>query len=286
MKNLIVCADDFGFDPAINEAVEEAHRHGILTTTSLMVGGSAVGDAIMRARRLPGLAVGLHLDLVDGVPVLPRNEVCDLVREEGRFDRNMARAGMRFFFLPRVRRQLAIEIRAQFEAFRATGLRLDHVNAHKHMHVHPTVARMIIEIGRDYGMKAVRVPLEPVEPLRTAFPGEHYTPPFYGLWIERLRRRLRAAGLLVNDNLFGLAWSGGLEGRRLLRLIPHLPDGISEIYFHPAVKSSPLLEAAMPGYRRREEFAALLNPAVKSRLAESGVALTRYGDLLAAAAKT
>jgi hopanoid biosynthesis associated protein HpnK len=250
-----------------------------------MVGGPAAGDAVMRARRLPGLAVGLHLDLVDGVPALPPTEVRDLVREEGRFDRNMTRAGMRFFFLPQVRRQLAMEIRAQFEAFRAAGLRLDHVNAHKHMHVHPTVARMIIDIGCDYGMKAVRVPFEPVEPLRAAFPDEHYTVPFYRPWIERLRGRLRAAGLLVNDNVFGLAWSGGFDERRLLRLIPHLPDGINEIYLHPATKSSPALEAAMPGYRRGAEFAALLNPAVKGRLAEFGVALASYGDLLSAPGK-
>src|SRR5689334_20526470 len=213
-----------------------------------MVGGPAMGDAVMRARRLPGLALGLHLDLVEGLPVLPPAKVCDLVREEGRFDRNMARAGVRFFFLPRVRRQLAMEIRAQFEAFRATGLRLDHVNAHKHMHVHPTIARMIIDIGVDYGMGAVRVPFEPVEPLRAAFPDEHYAAPFYRPWIEQLRRRLRAAGLLVNDNVFGLAWSGGFDERRLLRLIPYLPGGISEVYLHPATRSSPMLEAATPGY--------------------------------------
>jgi len=250
-----------------------------------MVAGPAVGDAVTRARRLPGLAVGLHLDLVDGLPALPRTEVPDLVGGDGRFDRNMTRAGFRFFFLPRVRRQLAMEIRAQFDAFRATGLRLDHVNAHKHMHVHPTIARMIIDIGRDYRMAAVRVPFEPVEPLRAAFPEEHYAAPFYRPWIGRLRGRLRAAGLLVNDNVFGLAWSGGFDETRLLRLIPHLPDGISEIYLHPASKSSAVLEAAMPGYRRAEEFAALLNPAVKGRLAEFGVTLASYGDFQSAGAR-
>jgi chitin disaccharide deacetylase len=250
-----------------------------------MVGGPAASDAVARARRLPDLAVGLHLDLVDGLPVLPPAEISGLVREEGRFDRNMARAGIRFFFLPRLRRQLAMEIRAQFEAFRATGLRLDHVNAHKHMHVHPTVARMVIDIGRDYGMMAVRVPFEPVGPLRAAFPDEHYSAPLYGPWIKRLHRRLRAAGLFVNDQVFGLAWSGGFDERRLLRLIPHLPDGVSEIYLHPAAQSSPALDATMPGYRRREECAALLSAAVQSRIAEFNLTLASYSDLLPAPAE-
>ena len=245
-----------------------------------MVGGPAANDAVVLARRLPNLAVGLHLDLVDGFPVLPRAEVSGLIREDGRFDRNMARAGIRFFFLPRVRRQLAMEIRAQFEAFRATGLRLDHVNAHKHIHVHPTVARMIVEIGRDYGMKAVRVPMEPVELLRAAFPGERYSAPLYRSWIKRLRRRLRAAGMLVNDHVFGLAWSGDFDEGRLLSLIPRLPDGISEIYLHPATEGILVLDAAMPGFRRTGELGALLSPVVQTRVAEFGITLATYSGLL------
>ncbi len=217
--------------------------------------------------------------LVDGLPVLPPAEVPALVGSDGEFDRNLARAGIRFFFLPKVRDQLAREIRSQFEAFRATGLPLDHVNAHKHMHLHPSVARLIIEIGRDYGMKAVRVPAEPVEALRRAFPRERYPTPLYQLWVERLRRRLRLAGLHVNDHVFGLAWSGGMTEDRVLRLLPYLPDGVSEIYFHPATERTPRLAAAMPGYRHRDELAALLSPAVRERITGLGIGLFTHGDL-------
>src|SRR4029077_12516310 len=116
-KQLIVCADDFGRDIAINEAVEQAHRHGILTAASLMVGVPAVADAVARARRLPSLGVGLHLVLADGAPVLPASEVPALVGGDGRFDSNMVRAGFRFYFSLAARRQLAAEIHAQFTAF-------------------------------------------------------------------------------------------------------------------------------------------------------------------------
>jgi hopanoid biosynthesis associated protein HpnK len=244
-----------------------------------MVGGAAAADAVARACRLPELRVGLHLNLVDGHPILPEVEVPQLVCENGEFDRNMARAGVRFFVFPDVRRQLASEIRAQFEAFRATGLALDHVNTHKHMHLHPYVARLIVEIGSDYGMKAVRVPSEPVAVLRRAFPEEHYRAPAYHPWNAVLRRRLQRAGLRTNDHIFGLAWSGDMVEARILRLVPHLPDGVSEIYFHPAAQRSPSLAVAMSSYRHHEELAALLSPLVRSRITESGVELVSYSDL-------
>jgi hopanoid biosynthesis associated protein HpnK len=195
----------------------------------------------------------------------------------------MARAGVRFHFLPQVRRQLAMEIRAQFAAFRATGLALDHVNAHKHMQLHPALAGLIIAIGRDYGMKAMRIPAEPTGVLRRAFPNERYRTSPYGLWITALRRRLRGAGLYANDHVFGVAWSGGMVEERVLRLIAHLPDGVSEIYFHPATEPSPLLAAAMPGYRHTEELAALLSLAVRRQIAEREIRLVSYGDLAVAA---
>jgi chitin disaccharide deacetylase len=250
-----------------------------------MVGAPAAVDAVARARRMPRLRVGLHLVLVDGHPTLGCTEIPGLVRRDGRFDQNMARAGIRFFFLPQVRLQLASEIGAQFEAFRATGLQLDHVNTHKHIHVHPVVAEMMIEIGRDYGMESVRVPSEPAEALRAAFPEARYAAPFYRPWIGGLQRRLRNAGLFVNDHVFGLAWSGNFDEERWLRLIPHLPEGVTEIYLHPATERTPALAAAMPGYRQEQELAALLSPAVQSRIAASGATLATYSDLATASAK-
>jgi hopanoid biosynthesis associated protein HpnK len=244
-----------------------------------MVGGPAAADAVARARRLPQLRVGLHLVLVDGRPVLPAGESGGLVGGDGEFDRNLLRAGLRFFFLPEIRRRLAQEIRAQFEAFRATGLSLDHADAHKHMQLHPTIARLMISIGRDYGMTAMRVPAEPAAALRAAFPDEPHRPPFHGLSAGPLRRRLRRAGLAAADQVFGIAWSGAMTEERVMRLLPHLPVGVSEIYFHPAARRSARLAAAMPGYRHEDELAALVSPAVAHRIAELEIGLIGYRDL-------
>jgi hopanoid biosynthesis associated protein HpnK len=279
---LIITADDFGLDAAVNEAVERAHRDGILSSASLMVGAPAAADAVSRARRLPGLRVGLHLVLIDGRPVLQPERLEQAMRRDGRFDGNQLHASVRYFFTPGVRERLAAEIRAQFEAFRAGGLALDHVNAHKHMHLHPTVARLMVEIGRDYGMRAVRLPAEPQAVLRRAFPGERQAMPPPGFAVALLRRRLRRAGIAANDHVFGIAWSGGMTEPRVLRLLPHLPEGVSEIYFHPAAEHTAALATAMPGYRHTEELATLLSPAVRERIAELGIALVSYGDLAAA----
>ena len=161
MKRVTFSADDFGLTESVNEAVERAHRDGILDQASLMVAGPAAGDAVRRARAMPSLRVGLHLVVIEGPAVSPPAEIPALVNESGRFPGDQAALGFRYFFRPAVRRQLAHEIRAQFSAFAATGLTLDHANAHKHMHLHPTVGRMMLEIGREFGLRSIRVPAEP-----------------------------------------------------------------------------------------------------------------------------
>jgi chitin disaccharide deacetylase len=240
-----------------------------------MVGAPAVADAVARAKRLPGLGVGLHLVLADGAATLPAAEVPALAGRDGLFDPNMVRAGFRFYFSPAARRQLAAEIRAQFEAFRTTGLRLDHVNGHKHVHLHPTVARLVVEIGRDYGMRAARLPFEPVAPLRLARPEEQRPAPAWSPVVSALRRRLDRGQIAHNDQVFGIAWSGKMVEDRLLALLPHLPYGVSEIYSHPASGAASLV----PGYRHAEELAALVSPLVRERIAQLGISLARYADL-------
>src|SRR5689334_25164429 len=126
-----------------------------------MVSGPAAADAVARAKAMPKLRVGLHLVLVEGKPVLPAGAVPDLVDSTGHFRNQMARAGAAMFFLPKVRAQLRAEIEAQFAAFAATGLAFDHVNAHKHFHLHPTIAALMVERAAAYRVKGARVPLEP-----------------------------------------------------------------------------------------------------------------------------
>jgi chitin disaccharide deacetylase len=276
-KRLIVTADDFGAAAAVNEAVEQGHAHGILTAASLMVSGAAASEAVAIAKRTPTLGVGLHLVLVDGTPVLPPREVPDLVGPDGRFRDNMVRAGIDFFFRPAVRRQLATEIDAQFAAFAVTGLPLDHVNAHKHFHLHPTIAGLILEIGARYGLRGARAPVEPaavLDKVERVHPGigERIAAPYARL----VARRFRRAGLTVPQQVFGLAWSGAMTAERVAGLLYNLPPGLSELYLHPATDDR--YPGHAPGYRYRDELAALGDGRVRKMVAERGITLGRFAD--------
>jgi len=276
MKSLIVTADDFGAAREVNDAVEIAHRDGILTAASLMVSGAAATDALDRARNLPRLRVGLHVVLVEGRPTLPVSAVPDLVDASGHFRTDMARAAANMFFRPKVRRQLEAEIEAQFDAFRATGLNLDHANTHKHFHLHPTIASAILRVGRRYGLRAMRVPLEPRPALRRAdpvakLPSALATAP----WAMLARARLRAAGIRVPDQVFGLAWSGAMTPARLIGLIENLPEGLSEIYLHPATGP---YDGSAPGYAYADELAALVAPRTVAAFRNSAIAKGGFAD--------
>jgi hopanoid biosynthesis associated protein HpnK len=264
---LIVTADDFGLHMSVNEAVERAHRAGVLTAASLMVGAPAAEDAVRRAHELPNLRVGLHLVLADGPSALPPQRIPALVDANGRFPNRMFIDGLRFFALPHVRVQLEAEIRAQFDAFTATGLKLDHVNAHKHFHLHPTLLTMLLRIGRDYGLGAsgqcsvgVRIP---DEPLWKAQPSALLLAP----WLRFMKHRLRSARVPHNDHVFGVADSGRMSEQRLLQILARLPSGVTEIYLHPATHSGADISASMADYRHADEFAALMSPQVRASLA-------------------
>ena len=244
-----------------------------------MVAAPGCADAVERARRLPTLRVGLHLVLVEGRPRLPAADLPDLVTRQGLFRSDMATMGAEIFFRPAVRRQLAAEIEAQFQAFAATGLTLDHANTHKHFHLHPTIADLMLRIGHRHGLAASRAPLEPrailaaTEPFAT--PGPAYlTDP----WARAVRSRYRRAGVAVADQVFGLAWSGAMTADRVAGIIRRLPEGLSELYLHPATAGG--FDGAAPGYDYAGELAALLAPATRGAISARGATLGAFSDFI------
>ncbi len=275
MKRVIVTADDFGLAVAVNEGVEIACRDGILTTASLMVAAAAAEDALERARRLPQLRVGLHVVLVDGQPLLPPDRVPALVGRDGWFRRDLVAAGIRCFFVPGARRQIEAEIRAQFQAFAATGLALDHVNAHNHFHLHPTVLGLILKVGREFGLRAIRLPREP----RAVGIGAWTLAP----WTALLRMRLRRAGVRYNDYVLGLSHTGAMTEAAVLDLLERSDafpdDGVAEIYFHPATRPCSELTRTMPDYDHRGELQALISPRVRAALEQRGIERIAFSDL-------
>lgn len=279
MRRLIVTADDFGRALPVNEAVEDANRRGILTAASLMVAGDAAADAVARAKALPGLSVGLHATLVDGTPVLPAADIPALVGSDGRFTLDLVRLGVTIFFSAAARRQVEAELRAQFERYAETGLALGHVDSHHHYHLHPTVFDILLKLALEYGAPAIRVPWEP--PLRAATAlGERALPHLAGAAfhygrVARMRRKIAAAGLVANDAMFGLSRSGKMDRAAIAAFVGALPEGVSELYTHPA--TGPWTKDPLPaGYRAADEYQALVDPGIMALVRAGRVELTSF----------
>src|SRR6185369_2238886 len=160
-RRLVVNADDFGRSASINRAVIRAYREGILTTASLMVNEPAFEEAVTLAHQNPRLGVGLHLTLLCGHSALMPEQIPGLVDGRGRFADSPAGVGFHYFFYRSLREQLRREIRAQFQKFRATGLHLDHVNGHLHLHLHPTIFGILMEEASSLGIQRMRLTRDP-----------------------------------------------------------------------------------------------------------------------------
>ena len=271
MKNLIVTADDFGISKEVNEAVETAHKSGILTATSLMVGEPFAADAVERARAMPTLGVGLHVAVSRAHPVSPLAQIPDLVGRNGLLRAGLVGAGFRFFFLPAVRRQLEVEITAQFEAFAKTGLPLDHVNAHNHLHLHPIVLGLILKIGQKFGMQSVRLPKDDN--------ARGLGSKFLSLWVALMKSRLRKNGVRHNDVLLGLKETGALDTKFLISLIEGLTDQTAELMCHPATGPWVGMDPMAKGFHHDREFQALIDAASAEAITDNGVRLVTYRDI-------
>jgi hopanoid biosynthesis associated protein HpnK len=270
-RRLIVNADDFGRSHSINAAVIQAHREGVLTSASLMVNEPACAEAVALARENPQLGVGLHLTLICGHSALPPEEIPGLVNARGEFGNHPVGVGLRYFARRNLQGQLRAEIREQFARFRATGLALDHINGHLHLHQHPTVFRILMEDAESLGIRHLRLTREPFRldvPLargRRLYRAAHAA--VHLILSRRAQADLRRQQIRHTHQVFGLLQNDRVTEAYVLRLLDVLPSGDSELYAHPSLDQF------------RHELDALISPRVKARVAELGVQLIRYRDL-------
>ena len=283
-RRLIVTADDFGLALPVNEAIEHGHRDGIIGSASLMVTASAVDDAVARAKRLPGLAVGLHLVLADGTPALPPAEIPALVARDGRFHDDLVVAGWAMVRSEAARRELEREIRAQLDLYRATGLALDHVDAHHHLQMHPLVRRILVRLAPEYGITAIRVPREPTlagwragrdRPVARFGAGLGCAP----LW-QAMTRHLSAAGIACNDWLVGFSDAGTLASERMSAYLARLPEGTTELCLHVATRHWDAPDAWDRAFGCVGEYRAALDPGIRDMLANRGIPRIAFRDLV------
>jgi chitin disaccharide deacetylase len=270
-RRLIVNADDFGLSHSANEATIRAHREGILTTASLMVNESGFDEAVKLAKENPRLGVGLHITLLHAHSALPHEAIPGLVNHCGEFSNSPVGVGMKYFFDDDLREPLRAEIRAQFEKFRSTGLPLDHVNGHLHLHLHPVIFKILMDDAEKFGIRHLRLTRDCLACSRRMSRGYH----FYRIshaaifeWLSsRVREPLRQKNIKHAQITFGLLQDGRVDEDYLLKLLPELPPGDSELYSHPSLD------------KFKHEFDALISPRVREQIQKLNIKLIRYQDL-------
>jgi chitin disaccharide deacetylase len=270
-RRLIVNADDFGLSRSVNEAVIRAHREGILTTASLMVNEPGFAEAVSLAKENPKLGVGLHLTLLHGHSALAPDKIPGLVDSHGEFSNSPVGVGMKYFFNTSLQGQLRAEIHAQFEKFRSTGLPLDHVNGHLHLHLHPVIFKILMEDAEKLGIRHFRLTRDCLDRSRRMSTGHlFYKVSHAGIyeWLSsRARKTLQQKNIKHAQITFGLLQNSRVDEDYLLKLLPELPPGDSELYSHPSLD------------KFKHEFDALISPRVREQIQKLNVELIRYQDL-------
>ena len=279
---LIINGDDFGYSAAVNRAIIQAHREGVLTSASLMVNETAADEAIALAKANPGLAVGLHLVLVLGKAALSHTEIPHITDAAGRFTDSSFQAGINYYFSAPARRELRREMRAQFERFAATGLNFSHVDGHTHLHQHPVVFDELIRLCEEFDVRRVRVVKGEMR-LSLSLDRKHLPIKLVwgtvfnllGRWCER---RLAGRGFVQPQKVYGLLQSGDMNENYLLGLLERMPPTSSEIYAHPlAFDANDAAKKEPPGGAR--ELQALTSKRVHQAIEGAGFSLATYESL-------
>ena len=278
MSYLIINADDFGFSDDVNTAIIQAHEEGILTSTSLMVTGDAAQNAIALAKNHPHLAVGLHLVLVCGKSVLPPAQIPHLVDSQGNFSDNPTQAGLNYQFNQATRAELRLEIAAQLEKFRDSGLNLSHVDGHLHLHVHPVILNILTEFAAEFQIKFIRLPSEELTKNLKIDRRNLLIKIVWSIVFGQLRNYgeslLKAHNIKFADRVYGLLQTGNVSEEYLLSLIPQIEAELVEIYAHPTSVNTKINNSG------EIELAALLSERVREILSIKGFELSNYNQLI------
>jgi hopanoid biosynthesis associated protein HpnK len=288
MKRLIVNADDLGLTRLVSQGILDAHRHGIVTSTSLMANGEAFDPAIAISGRAPRMSVGVHLTLTQGIPVSPAFEVPTLVDAHGRLYLTPGQFLNRIVTHRISLREIEIELRAQIAKVLRAGISPTHLDGHKHLHVLPGISEIVIRLAQEFGIPSVRCPVEELPPaylshcLHTAQTGvfkQWLAARAVSWFARRFRSKLTQAGLNYRTHFYGLSQTGFLNEESLEAILRHLPDGASELMCHPGYADSLLAKTGTRLLAQREiECRALISSPNRELAISEGIQLVSYSE--------
>jgi hopanoid biosynthesis associated protein HpnK len=244
VSRLIINADDFGLTLGVNRAILELHAAGVLTSTTLMARAGATDKAVEKARRARGLGVGCHVVLVDGAPALGPAEIPTLVERETGVFRNSLTAFLARLLTGRISaEEIEAEAGAQIDLLQSKGLKLTHVDTHKHTHMFPGVLRPVLRAARKAGIGAVRNPFEPAWAVQ-ATAGASWARAAEVNVLRKLHDRCRQIiaeeGFVTTNGTIAVVGTGVFNAAMVRSLLEKLPEGTWELVTHPGYHDADL----------------------------------------------
>lgn len=237
MSRLIINADDFGLTPGVNRAILELNEAGVVTSTTLMAGASATADAIKKVLGTRSLGVGCHVVLVDGEPALQASEIPTLVDSNtGSFRATLVAFLLRLFTGRISAVEVEAEAAAQIHVLQSKGLKLTHIDTHKHTHMFPAVLRPVLRAARAAGIRAVRNPFEPVWAVQATAGAPWARAAEVNVLRklqERCRRIIAEEGFATTDGTIAMVGTGVMNANTVRSLLGQLPEGAWELVTHP-----------------------------------------------------
>jgi predicted glycoside hydrolase/deacetylase ChbG (UPF0249 family) len=252
VNRLIVNADDFGLTAGVNRAILELNQAGVLTSATLMARAAVTEDAIAMGRSMHTLGVGCHVVLVDGHPILPAEQIATLTdRQTGKLQPQLG-GFLKRLLSGRIRsEEIEAEAAAQIALLQSRGVRLTHVDTHKHTHMFPAVLRPVLHAARAAGIRAVRNPFEPAWSQR-ATPGAPWMRRTEVSLLRRLepafRRIVAEEGFVTTDGAIGVLATGTLDAATVTSLLRAMPEGAGghggtwELLTHPGYNDADLAQ--------------------------------------------
>ena len=294
MKNLIVNADDLGWTEGVNRGIAEAHRRGLVTSTSLLANGRTFESGLAVHRDHPELGVGVHLNLSDGPPTAPAPSVRGLLNKAGELEGGPESLLLRIAARSLPLDEVELEWDAQIVKIKGAGISPTHLDGHKHVHMLPGLFQLTLRLARKHGIGAIRIAHEESR-LRAVLSsgGELKSSVMLKQGIQArglkllardAREMARRAGITSTDYFCGIAQTGVLTREGVERLLDSLPEGTTELMCHPGYMDEDLQRSRtrLQG-SRQAELEILTDTAVRKIVAMRGIRLINYGFLAQAA---
>jgi predicted glycoside hydrolase/deacetylase ChbG (UPF0249 family) len=289
MRQLIVNADDFGLTEQVSRGILDAHREGIVTSTTLMANGRGFDAAVSIGRREYGLGIGVHLNLTEGLPVSPAANISTLVNRQGRLHLNPRRLLQGIMTRQVNLAEVEMELWRQITKVLAADILPTHLDGHKHVHILPGVGDIVIRLAQEFSIPSIRCPSEAALRIPasrqsrsswTMAAKQYLVGRTVSVFARRFQEKLAKGGLCSPAHFYGLSQTGFLDALDILQILAGLPEGTSELMCHPGYLDADLAKTGTRLLAEREtEVRALTAHEVKRLVADRGIQLISYRQL-------